>query len=637
VACASGALGSGAIIAALARRRHLRQAAQGGKASRASIARLASTQVSASVRGKVIDFPRSKVGDDRVRKSAQDAWGGGPARMLIGDAASHKRASTEGDQFAKKLWRPDMKLWDGYVSDADAEVFGGIGVQDELDVLTNVPKSKRQQWVRGIVVAVDRPNSRVAVRLEGLDVVSVDMHQGLMRREEDSLRLCSEKDLSDIVLMRAKGDFRGLLSMGKRQKGVAVRSRIVSQLCRLGKGLLATKLVFDNDGGVRTTLSSAIRELAHELAVDLQLSDVIRCVNELPGAKAGQLLIEASAVALTAVVQEQRYILGQDEFLQKLDNNEAIEEVIDWVKGNLRLLEKFEDDIRRYNHDQKGLGDNMGLTEALNELVRSCSRAASPTLAFRTVEWMDRLKVPKDGGTYNAIGMNVVRRVERIGKVYDLPLAPEESCPEVVFAGRSNVGKSSLVNMLMGRKTLAPTSQKPGKTRTIDFYEANIGIASLPRFRLVDVPGLGYARVSKDLRDRWVGLISGYFAERKTLKMVFHLIDASLGEILPSDRDVWQMLAQAAREDYEVCIALTKADGTTPASIERFAGRVREELRSLDSRLMDRAKIFGCSAKTRLGKDTLWRKIWTSIGADSDSAQEEDPSVVSGDGEAFEA
>merc|ERR1712064_217990 len=107
---------------------------------------------------------------------------------------------------------------------------------------------------------------------------------------------------------------------------------------------------------------------------------------------------------------------------------------------------------------------------------------------------------------------------------------------------------------------------RPGKTRTLDMYEVNAGHPMLPRFRLVDVPGLGYARASKELRQRWIVLLDGYFSERKSLKLIFHLLDATLGEILPSDRELWKILAQARREDYEVCIALTKSDGTTPAA-----------------------------------------------------------------------
>ena len=159
----------------------------------------------------------------------------------------------------------------------------------------------------------------------------------------------------------------------------------------------------------------------------------------------------------------------------------------------------------------------------------------------------------------------------------------------------------------------------------MDFFDVNAGHPALPRFRLVDVPGLGFARVSKDLRQRWVSLIGGYFVQRRSLKLVFHLLDAGLCEIMPADRELWQLLAQAQRNDYELCICLTKADGSTPSQIERFAKIVREALRQEGSELALRATIFACSSRSKLGKDTLWRKIWSAVGGEGSYADLDAP------------
>eukprot|EP00439_Symbiodinium_sp_Y106_P083963 s217_g24.t1 len=150
----------------------------------------------------------------------------------------------------------------------------------------------------------------------------------------------------------------------------------------------------------------------------------------------------------------------------------------------------------------------------------------------------------------------------------------------------------------------------------MDFFDVNNGHPALPRFRLVDVPGLGFARVSHELRERWISLIGGYFVQRKSLKLVFHLLDAGLCELMPADRELWRLLAQepssqARRSDYELCIVLTKADNSVPSQLERFASLVREALRREGSDLALRATIFACSSMTKLGKDTLWRKIWS--------------------------
>lgn len=95
---------------------------------------------------------------------------------------------------------------------------------------------------------------------------------------------------------------------------------------------------------------------------------------------------------------------------------------------------------------------------------------------------------------------------------------PSSTIPEVVFSGRSNVGKSSLLNRLVNRKALARVSATPGKTATINFY-------SLPTCRFVDLPGYGYAKVSKNEKDRWASLVEGYFAQERQIALVIQLVD----------------------------------------------------------------------------------------------------------------
>ncbi|HEV7368875.1 ribosome biogenesis GTP-binding protein YihA/YsxC [Arenibaculum sp.] len=127
---------------------------------------------------------------------------------------------------------------------------------------------------------------------------------------------------------------------------------------------------------------------------------------------------------------------------------------------------------------------------------------------------------------------------------------PEASLPELAFAGRSNVGKSSLVNALTGRKTLARTSNTPGRTQQINFF--NLG----GRLILVDMPGYGYARESKTKVEAWTALVRSYLKGRVTLRRVCLLVDSRHG-IKPNDDETMKMLDQAA-VPYQV--VLTKAD-----------------------------------------------------------------------------
>jgi GTP-binding protein len=111
------------------------------------------------------------------------------------------------------------------------------------------------------------------------------------------------------------------------------------------------------------------------------------------------------------------------------------------------------------------------------------------------------------------------REVRFVDAVHSLRQLPEPVFPEIAFAGRSNVGKSSLINTLLGRKNLVKTSSKPGKTRSLNFFEVKGGMY------LVDLPGYGFARVSRDMQAGWEKLISSYLVSRETLACVVVIID----------------------------------------------------------------------------------------------------------------
>ena len=139
---------------------------------------------------------------------------------------------------------------------------------------------------------------------------------------------------------------------------------------------------------------------------------------------------------------------------------------------------------------------------------------------------------------------------------------PEADAPEVAFAGRSNVGKSSLINALAGRAALARTSNTPGRTRQINFFSL-----AGDRLRLVDLPGYGYARAAKSEIAAWTGLVDAYLRGRPNLRRAALLVDARRG-LMPPDRRVMAALDRAAVV-YQ--LVLTKADALTAAQLERRA------------------------------------------------------------------
>ena len=151
---------------------------------------------------------------------------------------------------------------------------------------------------------------------------------------------------------------------------------------------------------------------------------------------------------------------------------------------------------------------------------------------------------------------------------------PPLGAPEIAFAGRSNVGKSSLLNALTGRKSLARTSNTPGRTQQLNFFALGGTLEAAP-LRLVDMPGYGYAAAAKDKIAAWTGLMRGYLRGRASLMRVFVLVDGRHG-LKPPDLEMLALLDQAA-VSYQV--VLTKRDAVAKADVQPKIGEVEESLR----------------------------------------------------------
>jgi len=174
----------------------------------------------------------------------------------------------------------------------------------------------------------------------------------------------------------------------------------------------------------------------------------------------------------------------------------------------------------------------------------------------------------------------------------NLGALPQLRLPEIAFAGRSNVGKSSLVNALTGRKTLARTSQTPGRTRQLNFFDLG------RRLMLVDLPGYGYARASKTLIRDWTTLVRDYLRGRAELARLCVLVDARHG-LRDSDRELMNMLDDAAVSFQAV---LTKTDKTTATMLEASCHRVEAELAE---HVAAHPRLFRISARSGIGIEEL--------------------------------
>ncbi len=168
---------------------------------------------------------------------------------------------------------------------------------------------------------------------------------------------------------------------------------------------------------------------------------------------------------------------------------------------------------------------------------------------------------------------------------------PENTLPEVAFAGKSNVGKSSLINALLNRKALARTSSQPGKTQTINFYKIN------QAFYLVDLPGYGYAKASVEIREKWGKMIERYLHGSRQLRAVFLLIDIR-HEPSANDRDMYQWIVY---QGYKPVIIATKLDKIKRSQLSKQIKLIKEGLG-----LLPDARIVPFSAETKQGRDEIW-------------------------------
>ena len=166
---------------------------------------------------------------------------------------------------------------------------------------------------------------------------------------------------------------------------------------------------------------------------------------------------------------------------------------------------------------------------------------------------------------------------------------PPSGTPEVVFAGRSNVGKSSLINALFQQKGLARVSATPGKTATINFFQAE-------NMTFVDLPGYGYAKVSQREKQRWAGLMEGYFAQDRDIALVLSLVDSRH----PPSREDLQMLDFLIDQELPFLVVLTKVDKLSPRERRERLAAFRQELP-----MGEELAILPFSAQTGEGREEL--------------------------------
>lgn len=186
-----------------------------------------------------------------------------------------------------------------------------------------------------------------------------------------------------------------------------------------------------------------------------------------------------------------------------------------------------------------------------------------------------------------------IHKAELVISAVDKSQYPKDDLPEIALAGRSNVGKSSFINKMIGRKNLVHTSSKPGKTRTLNFYRIN------DRFYFVDVPGYGYAKVSKKEREKWGRMMEDYFETRKNLRAVVLIIDS---RHLPTNDDL-QMYEYATYLNIPLIIIATKVDKLSKNKWDKNVNDLKKVFHAPE------VPIIPFSAVTGMNKDKVWSEL----------------------------
>lgn len=188
---------------------------------------------------------------------------------------------------------------------------------------------------------------------------------------------------------------------------------------------------------------------------------------------------------------------------------------------------------------------------------------------------------------------------------------PENDKVEIAFAGKSNVGKSSLINALMNRKAYARTSSQPGKTQTINFYNIN------DELYFVDLPGYGYAKVSEEIKAKWGQMIERYLKKSSQLKLIFLLIDIR-HEPSANDKNMYEWIVY---QGYEPVIIATKSDKINRSQKDKHISMLRKGLNTSGT-----TRIIPFSALNKQGREEIWECIEGVLGLnDNNNEAESEP------------
>jgi len=244
-------------------------------------------------------------------------------------------------------------------------------------------------------------------------------------------------------------------------------------------------------------------------------------------------------------------------------------------------------------------------------------------VVYTVLDVMNTFPSDNDDLIYEALSNALVRRVEFVTGAVSMNDLPPNDRGEVAFIGRSNVGKSSLVNMVLNRKSLAYISKRPGKTQQFNYFAVNdkpdllrqikygdevSGEKDRDSFYIVDMPGFGYAEVPQQQRQKWSDFMQTYASKRDNLRVLFHLVDSRHGPSADDER-IMSEIGSVVREKISYVIVLTKSD-KNGGGAGRVSNSVMDSLRvAMKNANIKNSPVLLTSAETKLGRDDIWRYL----------------------------
>ncbi|KAI0559570.1 50S ribosome-binding GTPase [Gracilaria domingensis] len=278
-------------------------------------------------------------------------------------------------------------------------------------------------------------------------------------------------------------------------------------------------------------------------------------------------------------------------FLEK-GQTQLASELVEVTRGVASCGERAAVDPRVFNTTIRLLGKN----KLLNNV-------------FDILDMMRMTRVQPDNETFEFLANAAVRQVRFVMGAVSMETLPEPLGAEIAFVGRSNVGKSSLVNMICNRKALAYVSGRPGKTQQFNYFLVNEKTPE-SQFYIVDLPGVGYAKVPIPVKEEWLRFMRRYLKSRVSLRLVLHLVDGRHGA-LKDDEELMSEIAVHGKQ-LEYVVVLTKMDKMDKQKAKRgVIDSIQQAL--VRNGCAEDTPIVLTSASTRLGRDEMWRHMQNAL------------------------